>query len=50
LLIPQIGNIMPSSINEPEYGKMLPLLINGTYTPEQFCQELTKKALETALD
>jgi raffinose/stachyose/melibiose transport system substrate-binding protein len=38
----------PNSLGDGgEFGKLLPLLINGTYTPEQFCRELTNKAKET---
>ena len=41
---------MPSSIANTEFGNLLPLLIDGTYTPEQFCQQLTTLAEETRLD
>jgi raffinose/stachyose/melibiose transport system substrate-binding protein len=27
-----------------EFGKLLPKLIDGSFTPEQFCQELSVKA------
>jgi raffinose/stachyose/melibiose transport system substrate-binding protein len=40
------GSLMPVSTKEVEFGKLLPLLINGTYTPTRFCQELTIKARE----
>jgi raffinose/stachyose/melibiose transport system substrate-binding protein len=41
------GDVIPNSVSETEIGRLLPLLINGTYTPAQFCQELTIKAKET---
>jgi raffinose/stachyose/melibiose transport system substrate-binding protein len=41
------ADAVPSSLADPEFGKLLPLLINGTYTPAQFCNELTIKAKET---
>jgi len=50
LIVSICGSSMPSSITVPEYGKLMPLLIDGTYTPEQMCQELTKKAAEFAYD
>jgi raffinose/stachyose/melibiose transport system substrate-binding protein len=41
------GDVVPNSLYETEWGRLLPLLINGTYTPARFCQELTVKAKET---
>lgn len=41
-----ILNVMPSSVADVEFGKLLPKLIDGTLTPEQFCQTLTEKAAE----
>lgn len=49
-LVPTIGDMVPYSIGDIEYGKLLPKLIDGSLTAEQFCGELTKKAAETALD
>jgi len=41
---------VPASVADPEFGKLLPKLIDGTLTPAEFAAELTKKAAETALD
>lgn len=41
-----IYDVMPSSVADIEFGKLLPKLIDNTLTPEQFCQELTSKAQE----
>ena len=40
---------MPQSIGNIEFGKLLPKLIDGSYTPTEFLEELTKKAEETRL-
>ncbi|WP_036717802.1 ABC transporter substrate-binding protein [Paenibacillus harenae] len=39
-----LGVIWPEQIAATEFGKFLPLLAKGTLTPEQFAEELTKKA------
>lgn len=39
-------DVMPSSVADIEFGKLLPKLADNSLTPEQFCQELTKKAEE----
>ncbi len=39
-------DIMPASVANVEFGKLLPKLIDDTLSPEQFCKELTKKAEE----
>lgn len=41
-----IYDVMPATIADIEFGKLLPKLIDETLTPEQFCEELTKKAQE----
>lgn len=43
---PNLLDIIPTSVAETEFGKLLPKLADGTLTPEQFCEELTKKAAE----
>lgn len=43
---PSLYDVMPSSVADVEFGKLLPKLADKTLTPEQFCQELTKKAQE----
>ncbi|MCI1208107.1 MAG: ABC transporter substrate-binding protein [Treponema sp.] len=40
-------DVMPSTIADTEFGKMLPKLIDRSLSPEEFCSELTKKAEET---
>ena len=35
-----------TSVGETEVGKMLPQLIDGTLTPEQFCEQLSAKAAD----
>lgn len=42
--VPNLLDIIPTSVAETEFGKLLPKLADGTLTPEQFCQELSKKA------
>lgn len=44
--VPNMLDIIPTSVAETEFGKLLPKLADGTLTPEQFCQELTQKAEE----
>lgn len=44
--VPNMLDIIPTSVAETEFGKLLPKLADGTLTPEQFCAELTKKAAE----
>lgn len=41
-----LGDVLPASVADTEFGKLLPKLIDNTLTPEEFCQELTKKAEE----
>ena len=41
-----LGDVLPASIADSEFGKLLPKLIDNTLTPEDFCKELTKKAEE----
>jgi len=50
IIVPTLNDMCPQSIMDNEYGKLLPKLIDGSMTPEEFCAELTKKASETALD
>lgn len=38
--------VMPASVADSEFGKLLPKLADGTLTPEEFCADLTKKAEE----
>lgn len=41
-----IFDVMPNSVADVEFGKLLPKLVDGTFSAEQFCQELTRKAAE----
>lgn len=41
-----VGDILPASVADVEFGKLLPKLIDNTLTAEEFCTELTKKAEE----
>ena len=50
IICPSFGDCVPSSVGDQEFGKLLPQLIDGTYTPEAFCAELTAAAEETRLD
>ena len=50
IIVPNVGDIMTSSIGNTEFGNLLPLLVSGELTPEAFCQQLTALAQETALD
>ena len=46
ILAYNLGDVIPNSVFESDFGRLLPLLINGTYTAQRFCQELTIKAQE----
>ena len=50
IICPSFGDCVPSSVSDTEFGTLLPNLINGNMTPEQFCAELTIAAEETRLD
>lgn len=50
VITPCMLDCMPASIANTEFGNLLPGLINGTLTPEQFCQQLSTLAAETKLD
>lgn len=47
---PNILDVMPSSVANTGFGSLLPLLFDGTYTPEQFCQQLTSMATDALED
>ena len=42
-------DVMPDSVANEDWGRLLPKLIDGSYTPLQFGQELSRKAV-SALD
>ncbi len=50
VLVPNFGDCIPASIADSEFGKNLPLLIDGTWTAEEFCKQLTQLAEETKLN
>ena len=49
VMIPNLSDCMPNSVAANTFGTLLPKLIDGSYTAEQFCEQLTKAAAE-ALD
>lgn len=49
VMIPNLADCMPNSVASTTFGTLLPKLIDGSYTAEQFCEQLTKAAAE-ALD
>jgi len=46
ILAYNLGDVIPNSVFQQDFGRLLPLLIDGTYTPERFCQELSIRAVE----
>ena len=49
MFVPNVLDVMLSSVSATEFGKLLPSLADGTYTPETFCQWLTDKSAEAAM-
>jgi len=47
-IVPAFADAILPSIADPEFGKLLPKLIDGSFTPTEFAAELTKKSAETA--
>ncbi|NLG26025.1 MAG: extracellular solute-binding protein, partial [Clostridiales bacterium] len=47
---PNILDVMPSSVAATGFGSLLPLLFDGTYTAEQFCQQLSAMAGDALQD
>ena len=47
LIVPNVATIMPASVAEQVFAADLVQLVNGTMTAEEFCNDLTVKALET---
>ena len=47
---PCILDVIPSSVANSDFGRLLPSLADGTYTPEQFCQEMTDRAVEATAE
>ena len=44
IFVPMVLDVMPPSVASEDFGRLLPKLIDGTYTPLQFGQELSRKA------
>lgn len=44
IFVPLVLDCMPPSVGNEDWGRLLPKLIDGTYTPLQFGQELSRKA------
>ncbi len=42
-------DVMPASVANSEFGKLLPKLLDGSFTPAAFLEELSKKAEETRM-
>lgn len=48
VFVPCILDVIPASVANTEFGKLLPSLADGTYTPEQFAQWMSDKAAEAS--
>lgn len=47
---PCILDVIPSSVANTEFGKLLPSLADGTYTPEEFAKWMSDKAAEASAE
>lgn len=45
IFVPLFLDVMPPSVANEDFGRLLPKLIDGTYTPLQFAKEITRKAV-----
>lgn len=45
--VPAVLDVMPSSVADAEFGRLLPKLIDGTMSAAEFCAELTRRAEAT---
>ena len=45
-----ILDVIPASVANTEFGKLLPSLADGTCTPEQFAQWMSDKAAEASAE
>lgn len=43
-------HVIPASVANTEFGKLLPSLADGTCTPEQFAQWMSDKAAEASAE
>ncbi len=48
--VPCILDVIPASVANTEFGKLLPSLADGSYTPEEFCQWMSDKAAEATAE
>ena len=48
--VPCILDVIPNSVANTEFGKLLPSLANGTDTPEEFCDWMTQKSVEASAE
>ena len=48
--VPCILDVIPNSVANTEFGKLLPSLATGTYTPEEFCDWMTQKDVAAAAE
>lgn len=46
VFVPNILDLLPSSVAESDLSRFLPLLINDELTPEEFAEELEKRSIE----
>jgi raffinose/stachyose/melibiose transport system substrate-binding protein len=46
VLCDSFESAVPNSISQSEFPRLLPDLISGRLTPEQFCKELSDRAAE----
>lgn len=50
VFVPRILDVIPASVANTEFGKLLPSLADGTCTPEQFAQWMSDKAAEASAE
>lgn len=48
--VPCFLDVIPNSVANSDFGRLLPSLADDTYTPEQFCQMLTQAAVEATAE
>ncbi len=46
LFVPRSTDVMPPSVNNEDFGKILPKLIDGSMTPLEFGEAISSKAME----
>ena len=48
VFVPRILDVIPASVANTEFGKLLPSLAAGTCTPEQFAQWMSDKPADAS--